>query len=174
MRRYLAITVLALIVGVGLGGPPSLAKEPDDDTRRTRVDQMYESYRQEFPGIAEVSADTLRQGLQAGQIALFDVRREAERRVSTLPRARQGQDIEAWAKDHPGQGVVVYCTIGYRSGKIVRSLQQAGITAYNLKGGILAWVHSGGPLEHDGTPTNRIHVYGRKWDLAPVGYEAVW
>jgi sodium/bile acid cotransporter 7 len=45
---------------------------------------------------------------------------------------------------------------------------------YNLRGGILAWVHDGGTVYDQNGETRRIHVYGRKWNLAPNSYQAVW
>jgi sodium/bile acid cotransporter 7 len=44
----------------------------------------------------------------------------------------------------------------------------------NLRGGLLAWVHAGGKVYDANGETRRIHVYGRKWNLAPNGYDAVW
>ena len=35
--------------------------------------------------------------------------------------------------------LVVYCTIGYRSGKYAQELAKQGIKAENLEGGVLAW-----------------------------------
>ena len=69
---------------------------------------------------------------------------------------------------------IAYCTISYRSGKFAQKLQKKGIPVYNLKGGILAWVHDGGKVYDLNGETHRIHVYGRKWNLGPKGYQAVW
>jgi len=70
--------------------------------------------------------------------------------------------------------VIGYCTISYRSGKLAESLAPRGITMLNLEGGLLAWVHAGGKLFDRAGETRRIHVYGRKWNLAPQDYEAIW
>ncbi len=53
-------------------------------------------------------------------------------------------------------------------------MTRKGITMYNLRGGLLAWVHDGGKVVDQKGETKRIHVYGRKWNLAPSAYEAVW
>lgn len=75
-------------------------------------------------------------------------------------------------KDHI---IIGYCTISYRSGKLAQELMtKKGITMYNLRGGLLAWVHDGGKIVDPKGETKRIHVYGRKWNLAPSAYEAVW
>jgi sodium/bile acid cotransporter 7 len=44
----------------------------------------------------------------------------------------------------------------------------------NLRGGILSWLHAGGKIYREGRETKSVHVYGRKWDLAPSEYEALW
>jgi len=67
-----------------------------------------------------------------------------------------------------------YCTISYRSGVLARGLNQKGIPIYNLRGGLLAWVHDGGKVYNGSKETHRIHVYGQEWNLGPEGYEAVW
>ncbi|PCI36235.1 MAG: hypothetical protein COB53_10195 [Elusimicrobia bacterium] len=69
--------------------------------------------------------------------------------------------------------IVLYCTIGHRSGKYGRTLQEKGFRVRNLLGGVLLWAHTVGPLEHEGEPTRRIHVYGKRWDLPPESFEAV-
>ena len=69
---------------------------------------------------------------------------------------------------------IAYCTISYRSGKWAREMKNRGIRIINLRGGILAWVHDGGTVYDENGPTDRIHVYGPKWNLAPGAYEAVW
>ena len=38
----------------------------------------------------------------------------------------------------------------------------------------LAWVHAGGPLVRANLPVRTLHVYGRKWDLAPKSIETTY
>jgi rhodanese-related sulfurtransferase len=60
--------------------------------------------------------------------------------------------------------VVVYCSVGYRSGKIGEKLTKAGYTqVYNLWGGIFDWVNKGKPVVNDKGATNLIHGYNKKW-----------
>ena len=70
--------------------------------------------------------------------------------------------------------MVTYCTIGYRSGLYAQQLRKDGFDAINLRGSILSWAHAGQSLENTAGETRRVHVYGRKWDLLPEGYEAEW
>jgi sodium/bile acid cotransporter 7 len=53
-------------------------------------------------------------------------------------------------------------------------MDEKGISVRNLEGGILAWTLEGGKVyDENGEETNRIHVYGKKWNYAPADYEAV-
>ncbi len=70
--------------------------------------------------------------------------------------------------------VIAYCTISYRSGKFVRKLRKRGIHVINLRGGLLAWLHAGGPVHRDGITVRKVHVYGKTWDLAPSSYETIY
>jgi len=70
--------------------------------------------------------------------------------------------------------MIVYCTISYRSGKLADKLHKEGLSITNLKGGLLGWVHAGGPLVREGQEVRKLHVYGRKWDLAPDSIETVY
>ena len=71
--------------------------------------------------------------------------------------------------------------------------QAPRVRVHNLRGGVLAWAHAqrefltvapagsndgndGGDGEDRGgvSRTRALHVYGRRWDLAPSNYEATW
>lgn len=145
-------------------------------TEPDKIIAMYEEYREDFPGIGEISAHEL-----AGKLAdkedlvIVDVRESEEREVSTIPGSISKEEFEKKRDVFQDQTIVVHCTIGYRSGMYVQELAEQGIEAYNLKGSILSWVHEGQPVvDAEGNVTKRVHVYGKKWDLLPEGYEAVW
>ena len=74
--------------------------------------------------------------------------------------------------------VIAYCTIGVRSGFFVRSLRRRGVNAVNMAGSILSWCHAGGELVDGvtGAPTNRVHVYGATWYVAPsrLSHTCAW
>ena len=102
----------------------------------------------------------------------LDTRPEKEFDVGHLPGAkrigympRQPYVLEGLEKNQP---IVVYCTVGWRSGQIGAWLQSLGFTkVYNLNGGILAWANAEKPIENAaGQMTNRVHVYNEdfsKW-----------
>ncbi len=67
-------------------------------------------------------------------------------------------------KDRP---IVVYCSIGVRSGKIAEKLLEAGYkNVYNFNGSIFEWVNQGNPVyDQSGKITSKIHVYDSKWGV---------
>jgi len=94
--------------------------------------------------------------------------------VSMLPGAITEQEFLTHPERYRDKIIIGYCTISYRSGKLAEKLKAQGVVMLNLRGGLLAWVHDGGKVYDRNGETRRIHVYGRKWDLGPKDYEAVW
>lgn len=151
---------------------------PEDRTREdklARIDRMYEHYREEFPEVPGITVDELVAALEGeAPPVLVDVRSAAEREVSIIPGAITSEEFEARMDELEDRPVVTYCTIGYRSGLYANGLLSRGWDARNLEGSILAWTYSGRPLESDGQPTRRVHVYGKRWNLAAEDFESVW
>ncbi|MGQ0800167.1 MAG: rhodanese-like domain-containing protein [Pseudomarimonas sp.] len=120
------------------------------------------------------------------EMVIVDARLDAERAVSQLPGAISRQQLRDRLHDgalraaEPGKPgatptVLVYCTIGMRSAELTRQLRSEGVPAFNLSGGVLAWAADGHSfVDAKGLPTRRVHVYGRRWNYLPSGYEAVW
>ena len=162
MRARLLLLLTCLSVGCGTKGP---------EDRLARIESMYRGYVAEFPAVPETTVEELLE--QRDGIVLVDAREPDECAVSVIPGAVPQTELDVDSLQ--GKRVVVYCTIGYRSGLAARELRERGIKASNLKGGVLLWTHAGQPLaDRAGRPTRRVHVYSRKWDLAADGYEAVW
>ena len=153
----------------------SVAQSRDAEAeRRVVLEQMVEDVREDYPDVATISAAALRAALPGGDFVLVDVRTDAERRVSTLPGAITSEEFEARLAELAGRTLVAYCTIGRRSSDYVRRMARRGVDMLNLEGSVLAWTHAGGQLVSDGVPTRRLHVYGRRWNLAADGYQAIW
>lgn len=130
---------------------------------------------------AVLKPDSLRAHLGDTNIILLDIRQPEEQAVSMIPFAITTREFaERFRKGIPkGKRIVVYCTIGYRSGQYAMQLATQRITAENLEGGLLAWTHIGGPLEVRNasgmaTPTFRLHIFSSGWNLLHPDYEAVW
>lgn len=142
-----------------------------------RIESMYREYeRDSFPGVPAVSAVAARAWADSVDVVFVDARAPRERKISELPDALSTAEFEQTADRYTGRPVIVYCTIGYRSGIETVALRRRGIEAYNLEGGILAWAHAEGNVVDgvSGVPTRRVHVYGRRWNLLPAGWTGVW
>ncbi len=110
---------------------------------------------------------------------VVDVRQPHEMAVSTIAGARRLESKsarQAFLREKPNAPVLVYCTAGWRSAEFTEDLVDAGVEAYNLEGGICAWVlHGNTVVDAGGEPTQRVHGYSAEWaDCVPEGYEAVW
>jgi sodium/bile acid cotransporter 7 len=112
--------------------------------------------------------------LAEGKAVFVDVREEKEQAVSMLPNAIPEAELLRYPEKYRDRILIGYCTISYRSGKLAQQLKGKGISMLNLRGGLMAWVHAGGKVYDRNGETRRIHVYGRKWNLAPKDYETIW
>jgi len=65
------------------------------------------------------------------------------------------------------QKIIVYCSVGYRSEKISEKLNKAGFTnVANLVGGIFEWKNQNNVVvDNDGTETQKVHAYDKKWGV---------
>lgn len=170
--RKMGFAVSALGSALGLSDTPA-----DDPSRVVEIERLYAGYHQEFPGVREIGATDLAARLDRGDpIVLVDVRTDAERAVSTLPGAIPVSLVEANPTAFRGKELVVYCTIGYRSGVWAsREGVHYDLDVTNLRGSVLSWSHAGRDfVTPDGTPTKTVHVYGAAWDLARTDYTAIW
>jgi len=168
-------TAILAFAFVTLMGQQSLSSnELSDAAKHRKVESLYEGYKTEFPDVLDL---TPRQAMNliADQKAVFiDTRKPEEQQVSMLPGAITEKEFLNNYKRYEDHVKIAYCTISYRSGIFAENLKKDGIPIYNLRGGILAWVHDGGKVYDQSGETYRIHVYGQEWDLAPERYEAVW
>ncbi len=128
--------------------------------------EVKQGIRSEFPRVKHISVDDLDAWLTSEEPPplLIDVREEAEFRVSHLPgavRVDPGDDPpalpEGIEKETP---IVAYCSVGYRSSALVRSLTQLGYTdVSNLEGSIFEWANRGLPVVRDGRKVRQVHPY---------------
>jgi rhodanese-related sulfurtransferase len=151
---------------------PAVAWCRRDDTKARQVETMYDDYRSDFSSAAEVDAQELADWIARDEAVLVDVRKPAERAVSSIPGSVTRDQYERG--DYTGKKVVSYCTIGYRSGKYTEQLSKRGIEAFNLEAGILGWVHDFRPVERDDLEVCEVHVYGQQWNLLPSWYKPIW
>ena len=145
-----------------------------DEAKRERIEAIYDKSKRSFPKIADLTAEELQGRLAEENVVVVDVRSPEEQAVSMIDGAITSREFEGHLEAYEGATVVAYCTLGHRSGLYVQELQGRGWTALNLIGAILAWTHVGGALTDGDGPTRMVHVWGRRYNLAAEGYEAVW
>ncbi len=139
------------------------------------IDSLSVEYREAYPDVIQVEYVGVKELIGSGKAVLIDVRTSEETEVSIIPGAILKKDFQLNRHLYKGKTIIPYCTIGYRSGLYAKELMAASFEALNFKGGILSWINSGGALqERSGKNTNKVHVYGRKWNLVPKTFTAQW
>jgi rhodanese-related sulfurtransferase len=90
---------------------------------------------------------------RAGDAQLVDVREPYEHEAGRIAGARhieldqlaeQASDLD---RERP---VIFYCRVGSRSGVAAQAFRASGYDAYNMAGGLVAWVERGLALEPEG------------------------
>ncbi len=131
--------------------------------------------RQSFPSVPEITTSTLAEWMQVDTPLLLDVRKPEEYALSHLPSAHRAETVADAAsiiqqvaqQRNPARitPIVLYCSIGYRSGRLGAALQSAGYEVMNLEGSIFQWAHEGRPLTTGETVTTQVHPYSKLWGL---------
>ena len=124
-----------------------------------------------FPNVKSVNISQFRQWLneQSALIPLvLDARSQEEYAVSHLKSAQlievNNSDIAVLPEVPFNTSIVVYCSVGYRSAKVVQQLQQAGYqNVFNLSGGIFEWTNQGKPIFREKHPVEIVHPYNFLW-----------
>lgn len=126
---------------------------------------------QAFPGVPTLTTQQLAEWLSWGSAPspiLLDVRRDDEFAVSHLPGAHHAASLEAALALglDPDRPVVAYCSVGYRSARLVKQLQELGYSeVYNLAGSIFKWANEGRSLVSQSQPEPRVHPYNALWGM---------
>lgn len=103
------------------------------------------------------------------QPLILDARSQLEYNVSHLKTAVRidpiAPDFTALLSGFNNTPIVVYCSVGYRSAKIVQKLQNQGFhQVFNLSGGIFQWANEGRPIFKDDTSSaSFVHPYNAIW-----------
>jgi monothiol glutaredoxin len=96
----------------------------------------------EPPRVKPIQAKALKAMLDAGTIALFDVRPEDERKMASIAQAKplDGEGQRLLSTLDKNKAVALHCHHGMRSRAAGEQLLREGFTnVYNLEGGIEAW-----------------------------------
>jgi rhodanese-related sulfurtransferase len=173
-KIYYAIALVTLAVVTGFAYSSARSESNADGQKRQKILKLYMSYKKEFPEVQDVTPREAMELSNTGKVVFIDVRGPDEQSVSRLPGAISADVYLENPEKYNDYIKIGYCTIGYRSGILAQELHHKGIPVYNLRGGLLAWVHDGGKVYNGTEETHRIHTYSQKWNLGPDGYEAVW
>ena len=106
---------------------------------------------------------------------LVDVRSDREVNVSVIPGAITKAQYEGHPEKFRDKTVIVYCTVGGRSGMYAAKLvtEDPERDVLNYRGSIMAWIRAGLPLQTlQGEPTQRVHTYSKHYSV-PDGYVQV-
>lgn len=102
----------------------------------------------------EISTDDALARIASGA-RLYDVREPGEWDEVHAPQATLvplSEFAERWTEiESADQPAIIVCHSGMRSARVVQALEQQGVPAVNLSGGMVAWEAQGGPVERPGT-----------------------
>lgn len=126
--------------------------------------------RLQFPEIEQLSTKELSTWLNddTPKPLLLDARTPAEYRVSHLKDAclvpERLADLADLKDIDFSTPIVVYCSVGYRSGAIARRLKSLGYqNVFNLSGSIFQWVNENRLVYQQSKPVDEVHPYNRLW-----------
>lgn len=100
----------------------------------------------------DLSPERVAELARAGEVQLVDVREPYEREAGRIAGSSHiemdglAAGAEALERERP---VVFYCRVGGRSAVATQAFRASGWDAYNMEGGIAAWVERGLPIEPD-------------------------
>ncbi|HEX2071258.1 MAG TPA: rhodanese-like domain-containing protein [Thermoleophilaceae bacterium] len=101
----------------------------------------------------DLSPEEVRRLLDEGAVDLIDVREPYEHEAGRIEGARHVEIPKltaAAAEMDPQRPVVFYCRSGSRSAMTTQAFRASGFQAFNMSGGLLAWVDKGLPIVPDG------------------------
>ena len=101
-------------------------------------------------------------------LILLDVRTKKEYELSHIKNAiwvgEKNWDMKTFKNLDKKKMIVVYCSVGFRSEKLVRKLLRINSQkTFNLYGGIFDWVNKGNPVENSHGITDSIHGFNKNF-----------
>jgi rhodanese-related sulfurtransferase len=98
----------------------------------------------------DLSPERAAELLRDGEPQLLDVREPYEHEAGRIAGARR-VDLDRLAEEAPAldreRPILFYCRTGGRSSVATQAFRAAGFDAYNMAGGLVAWVQRGLPIE---------------------------
>lgn len=127
--------------------------------------------REAFPGVPHLTTRQLADMRSRGEpVLLLDAREAEEFQVSHIDGAVRATTVRAAVNaieaDSREPTVVVYCSVGYRSSRLVSRLKARGVqNVYNLEGSLFGWANEGRPLARGHEPADTVHPYDDDWGM---------
>lgn len=161
-ERLGGVLLAAFVAAAGCGGPAPFVTWTDVEER----------IREAFPGAPSLDTAALAALMRdpARPLVLLDVREPDEFAVSHLRgavRVTSPDHAAALVRSAPeGATVVVYCSVGYRSARLVADLRGQGLAnVHNLEGSIFRWANEDRPLFRGDAPVRRVHPFDETWGV---------
>ncbi|MCY3810479.1 MAG: rhodanese-like domain-containing protein [Gammaproteobacteria bacterium] len=138
-------------------------------TNGERWGQTLAEIRAAFPSVVHLTTQQLADKLSAAEpVLLLDAREPEEYEVSHIDGAVRvttaSAALNAIRADSREPTVVVYCSVGYRSSRLVSWLKARGVkNVFNLEGSLFLWANEGRPLARGDEPARRVHPYDDDW-----------
>lgn len=164
MDRSLLIVRAACVALLAILAAWASAESVDGRWHRTLAE-----IRETFPEVPHLTTAQLADKIDRGDpVLLLDARSAEEFRISHLSRAVRANTVRtalnAIRADSRRPTVVVYCSVGYRSSRLVSRLQARGVdNVFNLEGSLFQWANEGRPFVRNGEPAATVHPYDDDW-----------
>jgi len=118
--------------------------------------------------VPEITVDSLTTIVH--EVVLLDAREPDEFEVSHIENATlvgyNNFNIDSLKVTNKNTPIVVYCSVGYRSGKITEKLIENGfVNVQNLYGGIFEWKNRNNKVVDKNGITNDVHPYSKSWGI---------
>lgn len=110
----------------------------------------------------EITVDEALRRIENGS-RLYDVREPGEWDEVHAPQATlvpMSEFQTRWTEIQPTDDpAIIVCHSGMRSARVVAALEQSGVPAVNLAGGMVAWEAAGAPVERADAQRERGHEH---------------
>ena len=125
---------------------------------------VYSLIERRFPKTPTVDIDVLDEWMKHEDVLIIDVREKEEFLLSHVRKAKNWTSVDHFQHVPKEKRIVLYCSVGYRSAKLVQALQKEGYSkVYNLKGSIFAWANAEKPVYREREKTHVVHPYNEFW-----------
>jgi rhodanese-related sulfurtransferase len=142
-----------------------------DEDQLNIIYEKFKGYLSEFPNALNIKPDEAK---FFDEPLFVDVREKKEYRVSMIKGAITKDEFIKNKDLYKYRNIIIYCTIGLRSGKFSQQLTNEGFTSFNLIGGVLLWSHYGFDFYNGDLLINRVHTYSKKWNHLHSDYQAIF